>query len=509
MARSKGTRGSVSSNKKSASSKKSTHVEQSDVPTPTESFYIAFGLDQKKGEVRSYFLSEGLESVEAWVANGGKRVVDTASSPNEKAQEIQDSGLSEKKERKEYPFQVATTKFINSMNRLNLIIPRTMTFLPRLELLQLNRSLYQPLKRASKQISKSEAFEIYECGFDQLKLVNTVGRQVNQLKDGRTSLPGMFLMGLISSYDAFLADLMRLIFLTKPEMLSASEKNISFKDLVELGSIEAARNQIIEKEVETFLRQSHHSQFDILESRLAIPLRKDLLSWPQFVEICERRNLFTHTNGVVSRQYLQVCADHKVKLDEIAVGQQLRISAPYLRDAVEIVTELGWKLTQVVWRKLKPDEAAQAAHALIQGSFELLKRGQFGLARKMLEFGLTLRRQSDEESGKIMVVNLAIATKLRGDVEGAKAILDKEDWSASRAKFRICVAAVLDDVDKVVAMLPNITNDEIDKNEYRDWPAFQSMTGEQKFVQAFEKKFGEPFMLDRESRDEAGGSSSN
>jgi hypothetical protein len=74
------------------------------------------------------------------------------------------------------------------MNRLNLIIPRTMSFLPRLELVQLNRSLYEPLTKASKQISKSGAFEMYECDFDQLRLINTVGLLINQLKGGRTSL---------------------------------------------------------------------------------------------------------------------------------------------------------------------------------------------------------------------------------------------------------------------------------------------------------------------------------
>jgi hypothetical protein len=166
-------------------------------------------------------------------------------------------------------------------------------------------------------------------------------------------------------------------------------------------------------------------------------------------------------------------------------------------------TELGWKLTQVVWRKLKPDETTHAAHALIEGSFELLQRGRFKLARTMMEFGLTLRRQSDEESGKTMVVNLAIATKLAGDISGAKAILGKEDWSASSNRFQICVAAVMDEVDKVVSLMPNIADKDIDKDEFRDWPAFQSMAGEQKFVQAFEQKFGEPFMPDRDSQDEA------
>ena len=154
----------------------------------------------------------------------------------------------------------------------------------------------------------------------------------------------MFLMGLISSHDAFLAQLMHLIFLTKPETISSSEKNKSFKDLVELGSVDAARSYLIEKEVEAFLRQSHHAQFDYLENKLGMPLRKDLDIWPRFVEICERRNLFTHTSGVVSNQYIRVCSEHDVDLGGVAVGDQLVISPKYLQDATEVISELGLKL---------------------------------------------------------------------------------------------------------------------------------------------------------------------
>jgi hypothetical protein len=231
---------------------------------PSQSFYVAFRIDEKMGDARSYFLSEGLESVQAWVANDGKRPSGAANHRSDPAHKAQDNGPSNQKKRQEFPFQLLTTKFIGSMNRLKLIIPTTMTYLPRLEITRLNRFLYEPVTKASKQISKSDTFEVYQCDFDQMRLFRTAGLYLHELKGGRNSLPGMFLMGLISSYDAFLSELMRLVFLTIPEMLSASEKNISFKDLVELGSIEAARNQIIEKEVETFLRQSHHAQFDIL-----------------------------------------------------------------------------------------------------------------------------------------------------------------------------------------------------------------------------------------------------
>lgn len=98
--------------------------------------------------------------------------------------------------------------------------------------------------------------------------------------------------------------------MTKPELLSSSEKNLSFKDLVGLGSIDAAREFIIEKEIKSVIRLSHSDQIAWLEKKLSIPLTKELKIWPAFIELCERRNIFTHTNGVVSSQYCRVCREH-------------------------------------------------------------------------------------------------------------------------------------------------------------------------------------------------------
>lgn len=464
-------------------------------------FYIAFGIDED-GDAESFYFSERNEPVENWVKNGGKRLRKTDSDAPSPAPEATKND--QPKDTKVDSFQKITGTFLDAMNKLHRVIPRTMTMLPVAEQFELNARFYKPLTKASKRISQSGKFEIYECSFDQLRLLHRAQQDLTALKDGRTSLPAMFLMGLISSYDSFLAKLLHLIFVLKPEMLSSSERNISFKDLVELGSIEAARNQIIEKEIETFLRQSHHAQFDSLESRLGIPLRKDLTIWPNFVEICERRNLVTHTDGIVSRQYLSVCRDHKVHLQNVAAGDQLVISAKYLNRSIDIVSELGWKLIQVVWRKLSPDEIDTAAASLNHESYELLLRRRFRLARTMLRFGLDFKKQGSEETRRMMVVNLAIAEKSLENIEEVTKILTEEDWSATSNKFRICVAAVQGDVKTVLAWLPKISDEEVSKNEFREWPAFQWVRTDPAFVTAFEEKFGEALEPDRGSADDIG-----
>lgn len=174
-------------------------------------------------------------------------------------------------------------------------------------------------------------------------------------------IPRSFLVSIISQYDAFLGGIIRAMYYIKPELLNSSERNLSFSQLVRFNSIEEAREHIIEKEVETVLRKSHAEQFAWMETKYDISLRKGLDIWPDFIEITERRNLFVHTNGLISSQYLNVCSDHGVELERDAkVGTELDLPPAYLRHAFNVLFEISVKLAHVLWRKFQPNDREKA-----------------------------------------------------------------------------------------------------------------------------------------------------
>lgn len=466
----------------------------------TPSLYIGFRMSDETKQAGGFYFSENREAVEDWIRNGGKRKIGDS---NRSAPQPTEDKLPIKPSTESDSFEALTERFLRSMNQFDRLIPTTLSFLPTLEHISMNRNFYKPIATGRRNQSTCEGFELYEAPLADFLKADRSLEHARALRRGRRNLPGMFLMGLISSYDAFLAQLTHLMFSMRPEMISSSEKNISFKDLVDLGSIPAARNYIIEKEVETLLRQSHHAQFQYLEGKLNIPLTKDLAIWPAFIEICERRNLFTHTNGVVSSQYLRVCSEYKVNLDAVAVGDQLTISLEYLQAATQIISELGLKLIQVIWRKLNPEETAEAAADLNHRAYELLIHRRYELARVMLEFGLSQKKPGSDEIRKMMVVNLSIAMKGLGDISASKKILEKEDWSASNDKFRICAAAVQDDIETVIDYLPKVAaSGDIEALSFRDWPAFLSVREDERFVKAFELAFNEPLISDRASSED-------
>jgi len=174
-------------------------------------------------------------------------------------------------------------------------------------------------------------------------------------------VPRSLLVALVSQFDVFLGGLIRQLFEMKPEILNSSESMLTFAQLVEFDSIDDARESIVEKEIEGILRKSHSEQFDWLESKFGLPLRKELKIWPVFIEVTERRNLFVHTGGVISRQYIEVCRKHGVALEPDACqGKTLNVTPEYFESGLGCLFEIGVKLAQVLWRKVNPSEIEKA-----------------------------------------------------------------------------------------------------------------------------------------------------
>lgn len=214
-------------------------------------------------------------------------------------------------------------------------------------------------------------------------------KHVQQTAMAHSVVPRSFLVSLVSSYDAFLGKLVSALFRAKPEMLKSSDRTLTYSQLSEFDSIAGARDHLLEKEVETLLRKSHAEQFDWLENKFSIKLRVDLPVWPTFIEVTERRNLFVHSDGIVSSQYLKVCCEHGACLDpQIKQGSRLEVAHAYFVSAYEAVFEIAVKLGQVLWRKLKPLDVKAADHNLSSVCYDLLTERKHRLAQKNAGFCL-------------------------------------------------------------------------------------------------------------------------
>ncbi|MES0812080.1 hypothetical protein ABLO27_21515 [Roseibium sp. SCPC15] len=351
----------------------------------------------------------------------------------------------------------------------------------------------------------SEDKEVYSLPMHTIHKVLQHLTHEKAVLEGALYLPKISTIGLISSYDAILSDLLRVIFQEKPEIIFTSDREIKFSELTGFGSIEAAKESITSKEIESIVRQSHHEQFFWMERKFNIKLREGLDIWPNFVELCERRNLLTHTGGLVSEQYLKNCEKYG-QATRLRVGEKLDVDLAYFKRAIEIVSEIGYKLIHTMWRKFSPKDRRVADLVLNECGMNLIAAKQYPLAEKILEFGVKQRSHSSDLVKRMMIVNFANALKLGGDFEKCKKVLSANDWSATSYHFQICVAAVKNEIDEVVRLLrlgPQTI--EIDPSQFRDWPVFADVRKNDDVKTTFEEIFGEPLIKTEGSNSSAPG----
>lgn len=312
----------------------------------------------------------------------------------------------------------------------------------------------------------------------------------------RELLPRSVMVSIVAQYDAYLGRLIKAIFTKMPQLLNSSERKITFEALAGFKSIEEAKEHILEKEIESILRSSHAEQFKWMEKVYEVTLTTDLAIWPAFVELTERRNLFVHTDGVVSSQYLQVCRTHKCKVPEDTVeGTVLGVPQAYFESSVGCMYQIAIMLGHVLWRKLFPNERQRADSHLVKITYELIDSGRYDLAIKLLDFACTtIKKFSSEVYQLTLTVNRAQAYKWNGDKEKCDKIMKAVDWSAKGDLFKLGHQVLSEDWEKAGKTMRRIGSDgPVGKHDYRDWPLFKEFRQQNVFGETYRDIFAEDF----------------
>lgn len=315
-------------------------------------------------------------------------------------------------------------------------------------------------------------------------------------------IPRSSLTTLVSQFDAYVGHLLKAIFLMKPEAVNALGANISFKEVLDLGSIDDARDYIIEREIDSILRSSHYDQIKWFEDKLKIHLIKKYDKFCDFIETTERRNLFVHTDGRISRQYLKVCKSHGIDVnDDKKVGEILSVDRKYIEHANAVLFEVGVLLGHLAWRKLKKEEIRVSDSHLIEITYDSIKREKYDVAIRILEFVLNNFGKLESERTQLThVINLANSYRLAGNKERCAELMKRHDWRAKGFEFRMAEAVLSENYSAATNLMERIGSaGEIDKEDYRRWPLFIGFRETPEFLKTFEKIFGETFAFTQPS----------
>jgi len=198
----------------------------------------------------------------------------------------------------------------------------------------MNRSASREHKDALEKfgtlIEETDEVTKYDVPLEHSRRVSKKSRRHSQSKRAMTLLPRLMLISFVNEYDAFLGRLISQLHQHRPELLKSSERSLSISELMEFNSFVDAQRFLIEREIESVLRRSHVDQFSWMEERFGTTLTKGLERFSMFVELTERRNLYVHTDGVVSTQYLKNCSRNNVDIKKTHVGDTLEVDREYL-----------------------------------------------------------------------------------------------------------------------------------------------------------------------------------
>lgn len=346
--------------------------------------------------------------------------------------------------------------------------------------------------------------KLYKIPLDKFNEFNKLDKDLKTSRAAHSILPRNFIVSLISQYDAYLADLCRSLFQIKPELAFLLEKEFTFQDVLKYENLDELKDYVIEKDVESLLRKSHYEQLTILEKRISKHTKKEftlttnLPILPVFIELTERRNLFVHCNGIVSRNYLDNCNKHKVKTTEnVELNDVLHVDPEYFNEGFQAVFEIGVKLGQVLWRKFLPTKINEADRNLNNISFDLIINGYYDLAINLLKFATeTLPKKSTEKMRKTMIINKALSFYLKGEKEVTNKVLDSEDWSVGLV-FKLAVSVLKEDYDLATSLMKKIgpEHDDINASSYQEWPLFGDFRDTDKFKDTFKEIFDKEFVV--------------
>lgn len=353
-------------------------------------------------------------------------------------------------------------------------------------------------KSISKKQNEEDKSISYQVPIEYVNQFKRLSGQLNNAVVAAHMVPESFVVTLVSQYDAFLRSLLYLLYIRKPGLINASEKTFTFTEISNFSSIEDARNLIIDNEIDSIMRESHLSQLRWLEKKIGIPLTKDLDVLPLFIEITERRNLFVHTGGKVTNQYMKVCSDANVNLNSsIKIGDKLIVDQEYFELAANSILELGVKLAHVLWRKISEDEIEYADQNINFVCYELLLTEEYLLALSILKFATeTIKKHSSEESKLYLLINKAQAYKWAGCEKECNEVLDSIDWSTKSLKYLLSRHVLRDEYLEAETIMRQIGKDgEIKIYDYLEWPLFQKFRETNEFRNAYLEIFGADYQV--------------
>ena len=328
-----------------------------------------------------------------------------------------------------------------------------------------------------------------------IKKFKSLDKDINRSKQASNILPQSLFISIVSQFDVLIAQMIKFIYLYSENKLLESDCQLSFREVIQIGDIEKIKEKFINDKIDSVLRDSHSGQIKTLSKLIGdVPLDK-IEFWSDFVEMAQRRNLFVHSKGVVSSQYINECKKAGKNTDQ-QIGTTLFVDEKYFSHTFYVFFCMGVMLSQVISRVVLGEQLINEIDCVLNNViYETISEEKYDIAIRLSEFAVDKNtKHSGNLDEKYFILNYAQAYKWKGNNEKCKEIINRYDFSESKEDILVAKYALEDDVDNVIKSMRIIGNksDIMDEIAYATWEIFKEMRLKDVFQKTYEEIFQKP-----------------
>ncbi len=401
-----------------------------------------------------------------------------------------------KKIKKEKTFAQTADRFIEKTEALKIALVNSMQALNNSRN-QSQENLNKLIKKGVINVLEKKGSKIFfSASAKDYQLVADFFEKRTRINTAMPMVPiGLFIL-LVCEYENFIREVLLLVFYSKIEVLNSSQINLNIADILKHETISEIKERVINQEIDSILRKNSSDQIKWFIEKIGVngdDLEEKLLK--SLIEITARRNLFVHTNGVISSEYLTICKKSGIALEkDFELGRELFLSPEYFYEAIRIITHFSIELMQLTWRKITPEDNEKADDSLLTITYELIRQNKNTLAARLLEFAnKKIIKTSSEETKLYFLINHALALK-HGKQEGAAMkLINSQNWKAKDAKFRLAAAVIKNEYSIASSCMLEIGKRKGMNEAYKTWPLFNTFRNREEFQNAYKKVFNEVF----------------
>lgn len=310
------------------------------------------------------------------------------------------------------------------------------------------------------------------------------------------------IVSLVSQFDTFLTKCLSEMINLYPSVLNSQDRKLSYSQMFEFANLDMAKQYMLESEIDEWFKDGYKKLIDRLEEKHKLKIKDLIPDYRGFLEVFERRNIFTHNDGIVNDRYISFC--ESVETYESPVkGSRLIVSPQYFQHGLHLFQQAAIIIAHQMWRKFAKDDLEHADGHLSQLIVQYIEKNKKPyIAYQISEYSMSLGKYFSEYTRLIFVINKALCLKRLGEGKIANKGLDKEDWSSANYLLRMCVAILRDEFVDAAYLMEKLgaNNEYIEKDHYNSLPIFDELKTTKVFRSAYKKIYKEEFSGNKKIR---------